>query len=252
MKLIQANTQFGVTFPVNEFEDADVLLLVQEPTKLTRITDCMNADRRQKKALVEARYDLASRIASGDEEAKIVGLGFLRKMETVKKDDVEVEIPAETEVEFFKRFIDALVTGEFAPDGFSLPSGDNKVKEKAALAFLQTLASERTYTLDLEQTVRKGGSGLIPKWAMETAKNIIAANLAEKSRNKHLAGYTNGSGYVIAPIVCDELQHAPSHATADEKEKVHQANIKAVAKWCHAAQKQENEQKAARGVQDFA
>jgi hypothetical protein len=241
MKLTQANTQFGVTFPVVEFEDKDVLELVTDTTKLTRITDCMNADRRQKKALVEARFDLASRIGAGDEEAKIVGLGFARLMETVKKDGEEVQVPAETEVEFFKRFKDALASGHFTPEGFSLPSGDATVKETAANNFLQTLASERTYTLDLEETVRKGGTGLVPKWALDAAQNIINNKSEAKWKEKFTNGYTSASGVSITPFAFDDFSVVPDHhATPEAKQVVHETNKKRLAKCLVEQRRQEN------------
>lgn len=242
MKNTQANTQFGVTFPVIEFEDADVLLLVQDATKLTRITDCMNADRRQKKALVEARYDLASRIGSGDEEAKITGLGFSRLMETVKKDGESVEVPAETEVEYFKRFKDALASGTFSPTNFTLPSGDASAKEKAANAFLQTLAQERTYTLDLEETVRKSGAGgLVPKWALEGATNIINNGSQASWAAKFTNGYTSASGVAITPFEFSDFQVVPdANATADEKEAVLKKNKYALGKALVEQRRQEN------------
>lgn len=242
MKNTTANTQFGVTFPVIEFEDADVLALVQDPTKLTRITDCMNADRRQKKALVEARFDLASRIGAGDTDAKIVGLGFARKMETVTKDGEAVEVPAETEVEYFKRFLDELAAGTATAEGFTLPSGDAATRDKAAKAFLQTLANERTYTLDLEETIRKGGgSNLVPKWAKEGATNIIANNSQEKWAERFTNGYTSAAGVSIAPFAFSDFSVvAPHHATPDEKQKVHEKNVLNLAKGLVEQRRQEN------------
>ena len=89
MKQNKANTQLGVTFNVVEFEDSDILSLISDPVKLTRITDCVNADRRQKIALVDARYDLSEKISTS--------YGFTRKTKNVVADGVTTTVPDETE-----------------------------------------------------------------------------------------------------------------------------------------------------------
>jgi hypothetical protein len=282
MKLTHAGTQLGVTFKVVEWEDTDILGMIQDPKLLQRVTDCVNADRRQKVALVAGRYDLSVLIGAGTEPdgspiegLEVKPLGFARTTKTASKNNETVYLWKETENEHINRFVDALVDGSVTPPGWTMPSGDNKVKETHAIKFLQTLADTcgddkftgttedaeglKTsvtdavcYILDITKEPRKGGTGLIPKWAMDTADLIINANLAEKSRAKHMAGYTNSTGITIDPIVCGELRTPEHHHTPEEKEQVHQSNRKTIAKWCYAARAQENEKRAATAVADFA
>lgn len=243
MKTNLADTQLGVQFRIVEFQDADILALVQDPAKLTRVTDCVNADRRQKVALVDARYDLSVLIHES---------GFERKYDVAIKDGEEVKTPAETENTHIKRFIDALVDGSYAPTGFTLPSGDDKTKEIAALAYLQKLAftcGDKTdeagnpcYTLDINKAVRKAGTGLLPKWALEAAAQIIKNGNQASWAEKFAKGYTSARGIVIDPIAAGNFQQvAASNATAEEIEAVHQSNVKNLAKACVEARRQETE-----------
>ena len=243
MKTNLANTQLGVDFRVLEFTDAEVLALAQDPAKLTRITDCVNADRRQKVALVDARYDLSVLIHES---------GFERKYDVAVKDGEEVKTPAETENTHIKRFIDALVAGTFTPAGFTLPSGDDKVKETAAIAYLQKLAftcgdkrdadGNPCYVLDINKAVRKPGTGLIPKWALEAAANIIKNGNQATWAEKFAKGYTSARGIVIDPINHGSFtQTAPEGSTAEAIEAVNQSNIKNLAKACVEARRQETD-----------
>ena len=244
MKLTQADTQLGVTFSVVEFEEADIVSLIQDPTKLSRITDCVNADRRQKVALVDARFDLSESLKS------LTPSGFARKTEQVKKDNELVDVPAETESQHIKRFIDGLVTGSFTTDGFHLPSGDDKVKEAAAYHFLQSLAAKcgdkehdgkAAYVLNLDKAARQAGSGLVPKWAMDGAAQIIANGSQEKWAAKFTTGYTSGSGVAITPFPFEDFSVVAAHnATADEKAAVHETNKKRLAKCLVEQRRQEN------------
>lgn len=244
MKLNNANTQLGVTFRVVEFDEKDILNLVQQPTYLTRITDAVNADRRQKIALVDARYDLSEKIGT---------LGFARKTKQIVKDGNTITVPDETEAAYIKRFIDALVTGAHTTDGFSLPSGDEKVKETAALAFLQSIANtlgdkthegQPAYELNLEKTVRAaGGGGLIPKWATEAATAIITNKNTAKWEANFTNGYTTNRGIAITPITFGSFtQKAEKVSTVEQKEAVHASNIRNLAKAIVEVRRQENEQ----------
>jgi len=188
MKLGKAKTRSGVKYNIAEYEDSDVLLLVQDPTKLTRLTDVLNMYLGNKTVSVEASDDLSE---------KIEHAGFARKMQTVTADGQSVEVPApehDTNGKFIDAAIAALVAGSWRPANFTLPSGDDKHKETAALAFLQTLAEtcgnselngSKCYMPSLEKTTRTGTGGLLPKWAMDTATQILNAGLATKSRAKH-------------------------------------------------------------------
>lgn len=282
MKLTHANTQLGITFKVVEFQDSDVLEMVKDAAKLARITDCANADRRQKVALVDARFDLAQLIGTGTEpdgtviEGVTGTLGFKREVKSITKNNETVYAWDETENDFINRFVDALVDESFTVEGYTNPTGDTKVKDTHARKFLQSLADrcgdqkftgvastpdgEGTtsvtdaicYVLDITKTERKSTGPGIPKWALETADIIISKGLAEQSRNKHLAGYTSASGITIDPIVCGELQVAHGHHTPEEKEAVHQTNRKTVARWCAEARRQENEKRTRDAAQEFA
>jgi hypothetical protein len=232
MKQQKANTQLGVTFNVVEFEDSDILSLISDPAKLARITDCVNADRRQKIALVDARYDLSE---------KINGLGFARKTKDVTVDGATTQVPDETEGSHIKRFTDALVDGSFSTPGWTVPSGDAKVKETAALAFLQSLADAcGVYTLNLDKAVRKGGTGLIPKWALEAAGNIIKNGTQASWVEKFSKGYTTNRGIVIDAFVFGDFQQVGT-GTPEQIEATHQSNLKNLAKAISEVRRQENE-----------
>lgn len=241
MKINLASTQLGVNFRVSEYEDADILALVADPTKLTRVTDAVNADRRQKVALVDARYDLSE---------KVDALGFKRLTETVTKDGESTTVPSETEGKHIKRFVDALVAGSFTTPGFTLPSGDEKVKENGALAFLQDLAytcgdktdddGKPVYVLTLDKTARKAGTGLIPKWAMEAATTIIKNGNQAPWLTKFTNGYTTNRGIVIDGFVPADFQQTGG-TTPEEKQNVYQSNVKNLAKAIVEVRRQENE-----------
>ncbi|MDE2097272.1 MAG: hypothetical protein KGL39_08525 [Patescibacteria group bacterium] len=270
MKLNKANTQLGVTFNVVEFEPADILAASQNPESLARIVECVNADRRQKVALVDARYDLSQRVGQNDLDGKPFdppGLGFQRKTKGTG-DDVAWD---QTENDHIKAFVDAVASGAFTVPDLTLPAGDMETREKAVWAYLQTLADKlgdsiindgqvkgtsvisetgasvpdgtTCYVLDLARAVRKSGQGpAIPKYALEAADTIIKNGSQEKWYNNFTHGYTAASGIIIdAFSVTDFRHHAPHHATADEKEAVHQANRKALARAIHTARTQENE-----------
>jgi len=242
MKLNLANTQLGVQFRVVEFDDADILNLVQDPKTLARVTDCVNADRRQKVALVDGRFDLSEKINAS---------GFSRLTKPVTKDGETTQVPTETEGAHIKRYVDAVATGAFTPADFTLSSGDDAAKQASAVVHLQALAftcGDKTfedkvvYILDINAAVRKGGTGLIPKWAMEAAANIIGNKNASAWAEKFATGYTSARGIAIDPITCGDFQQkAAKGATPEEKEAVNASNVKNLAKACVEARRQETE-----------
>jgi hypothetical protein len=252
MKLERANTRVGVTFPIANLEDSDVLLAIQEPAKLTRITDVLNMYLGNKTVSVEASSDLADKIESA---------GFKRETETTIKDGESVELPTErhsTLGKFIQSALDALVAGTWRPEGFTLPSGDDKQKEKGALAFLQTYADacgnssldgKGCYLPTLEKTTRTGSGGLIPKWAMDGARQIIANGSQAKWAEKFTNGYTSGSGVAIDPIAFEDFQVVPdANASATNKQAVLDTNVKRLAKCLVEQRSQENAKRA----QEFA
>lgn len=239
----------GVKVRVKEYEDADVLALVQA-NKVSELTTAINADRRQKVALVDFRSDLSAHIGKGSPEDNIIGLGFNRLTTTVKKDGVDVEQFDETEGEHIKRFIAALVGGHFTPSGFTLPSGDDKVKETAAYAFLQTLADKcgdskdddgnPCYVLDVTREPRTGGGGALPKWALEAAQSIINNKSEHTWKANFTNGFTNKRGVEIDPIPFEPFDvTTPHHASAEEKSAVVEGNKKRLARALVAYDKQE-------------
>jgi len=246
MKLTSADTQIGVTFRIVEFEDSDILSLVQDPTKLARVTDCVNADRRQKVALVEARYDLSQKLNND--------YGFKMLMETVKKDGEDVEVPAETEGKHIQRFVDALVDGTASPSGWTKPSGDAKVVENAAYAFLQTIANtcgDKThdgkpcYILDINKAIRKPGVGLLPKYAKDAATNIINNGSQAKWAEKFTNGYTSGSGIAIDPIAFEAFDVVPpADASPADKQAILDRNIRNLARCIVEVRRQEEAKRA--------
>jgi len=278
MKLNKANTQLGVTFNVVEFEPADILRLAQDSAQLTRIVECVNADRRQKVALVDGRADLSAAIGLNDLDGKAIdppGLGFQRLTKTKTQGTESWLEWDETDNEHIKRFVDAVVKGQFTLHGFTLPSGDDKVKDTAVWTFLQTIADKQgdaviiggkvngldvvytnddgaslaipdstaCYVLDLARAVRKGGTGpSIPKYALEAADKIIANGNEAKWHGHFTNGYTSASGVVIDPFPVGDFvtPHAPD-ATPEVKEAHHQAKRKALARGIHTARTQENE-----------
>lgn len=241
-----ANTQLGVTFRVVEFEDSDILTLVQDPTKLARVTDCVNADRRQKVALVDARADLSE---------KIDGLGFARKTKQVTKDGETITVPAETEGEHIDRYTASLADGSTTNPNFTRPSGDAKVQQTAAEKFLQTIADtcgdkiaddgNPAYVLDITKAVRKAGTGLIAKWAMTGAQNIITNGSQANWAAKFTSGYTSGSGVAIDPIAFENFQVVPdaSLSPADKAAVLHR-NVINLAKCLVEQRRQEDAKRA--------
>jgi hypothetical protein len=245
MKTQLASSQ-RVKVRIKEYEDADIVALVGSG-KVEEVTIAVNADRRQKEALVNFRKDLVE---------KIEALGYKRPVESVEKDGKTVETPTNTEGEDIKLFVDGLTTGNITVTGFERPSGDDKVQETAALAFLQTLAFQcgdekdesgnPCYVLDVTRPVSTpGAKGAIPKWAMEAAGNIIKNNSTAKWITNFTNGYTSASGIVIDPIPFESfVQHAHAHATPEEKEALHQSNIKRLAAAIQAVRKQEDAKRA--------
>ena len=235
MKQTKANTQLGVTFNVVEFEESDILTLSADPAKLVRITEAVNADRRQKVALVDARYDLSEKIDKS--------FSFSRKTKSVVADGVTTTVPDETEGAHIKRFTDAIADGSHTVSGFTPSSGDAKAKEVSALAFLQSIADGLgVYTLNLDKAVRKGGTGLIPKWALDAAATIIKNGNQATWATKFATGYTNNKGIVIDAFTAGDFQQVAHHGSTPEAiEVVHQSNVKNLAKAIAEVRRQENE-----------
>jgi hypothetical protein len=251
----------GVKVRVREYDEADVVRLVGEG-KVAELTIAINADRRQKVALVDFRADLSTLIGDGDEEAKITGLGFSRKVKNVTKDGETIEVPDETEGEHIGRFVTALETGKVTPSGFTLPSGDDKAKETAAYAFLQSLAfkcgdkedenGDKCYELDITRTPRTGSGGLIPKWAKDAATNIFekGGHASVKGWHEKLStGFTSPRGITIDPIPHEDFTVAAPHdATPEVKQQHHERNVKHLAKAIMAYDKQEKAKTASEFV----
>ena len=233
----------GVEVRVVEYEDDDIIELVNNG-KAALVTTCVNADRRQKVALVDFRADLSVKIGEGDPEHNITGLGFNRKTETIQKDGQSVEVYAETEGQQIGRFVDALADGSFAPSDFTLIGQDDKAKTACAIAYLQKLASQLgPYTLDVNRPERAPSTGLVPKWCMNAATQIVNGE-AKKTTVKDCvemftAGYTSPEGVAIDPVPFVPFDvKAHKNATPEEKEAVRTANIKNLAKAIHAADRQ--------------
>lgn len=264
MKLNKVDTQLGIKFNVVEFEDADTVVLVNDAGKVSRVTDCLNADRRQKIALVDARAWLSALIGDGytpegeDTWPEIKGLGFSRAVIGQKgTGDEKVDI-LETEKTHIDRFVAALASGQFTPDGFTITGSTDEAKEASATAFLQSLANKcgdkefeghRCFILNLDQAVRKAGGGLIPKGAMETAENIfkIEDKGKRKERLEHwdsqfTNGYKSAKGVQIDPIVHDSfLEKVAKDSTPEQKEQHHQLMVRRLAKCIHQARTQERQ-----------
>jgi hypothetical protein len=242
MKLNLASSQ-GVKARVMEYEDADIVALVQSG-RTAEITIATNADRRQKVALVEFRSDLSEKIAS---------LGFPLKVTTVTKDGQAVEVPDETEGEHIGRFIDSLVAGTFTHESITISSGDEKAKTASAYVALQALADtcgdQKTpdgfpcYVLDVARPVRAAGAGnLVPKWALEAATKILAGTNVAAWKSKFASGFTSPEGIAIDPIVA-----APFDAPGTDEATV-TANRKNLAK----ALQEYDKQKRAKTASEFA
>lgn len=208
MKLNLASSA-GVKARVMEYDEADVVALVQAG-KVAEVTLAINADRRQKVALVEFRSDLSDKIA---------GIGFARLVESVTKDGETVEVPKETEGDHISRFIDALVAGTFTHDSITISSGDAKAKEASAYVALQALADQcgdqktpdglPCYILDVNRPVRTGGGGnLLPKWAQEASAKILGGTNVDGWVAKFTNGFTSPEGIAIDPIAFSPFTQA--------------------------------------------
>lgn len=243
MKVQLASSQC-VKVRVREYEDADIAKLVQDG-KLGEITTAVNADRRQKVALVDFRADLSD---------KIIACGFARKTEPVTKDGKTEEVFAETEGDHIKRFTAALAGNTFQPNGFTLPTGDEKVKDDAAYAFLQKMAftcGDKTdeegnpcYELDINRPARTAsGRGILPKWAMDAATNIINNGSEQKWIGNFTNGYTSASGILIDPIVFESFTQNGG-TTPEEKASVLDRNRKNLAAAIVSVRRQEETKRA--------
>jgi hypothetical protein len=239
MKETLQNSQ-RVSARVTEYEDADIIDLVNKG-KVGLITPCVNADRRQKVALVDFRSDLLD---------KIVALGFVRETETEMKDGQAVEVPKNTEGQDVRKFTDALVAGTFCPNGFTLVGHDEDAKEACALAYLQSLASQLgPYVLDVNRPERQPGTGLLPKWAKDGAANIIANKNQQAWVEKLTNGFTSPEGIAIDPIPFQSfVDKADKSASPEEKQAMLERNVKHLA----AALVAYDKQKRAKTASEFA
>lgn len=200
MKLNLASSQ-RVKCRVMEYEDADIIAAVNGG-KVAEVTIAVNADRRQKEALVQFRKDLLG---------KIEALGWKIETESTVKDGETIETAKNTEGEEINKFVDALVAGTFTHSTITISSGDEKAKEVSALAALQSLANtcgdkttpdgQPCYVLDITRPVRTStGSNLLPKWALEAATKILAGPNVEAWKAKFASGFTSPEGIAIDPI----------------------------------------------------
>lgn len=240
MEVVLASSA-GVKVRVREYQDADIVALVQQG-KVTELTTAINADRRQKVALVDFRSDLSD---------KITALGFARKTTTATKDGEAQEVPDETEGEHINRFIDALVAGSFTHPSITISSGDEKAKQNSAYDALQKIAftcgDKKTddglpcYELDVNRPVRTGGGKVgLPKWALESADKIIANGSTANWASKFTAGFTSPRGIAIDPIAFDSfVQVAPEGSTADTIQATNERNRRNLAAALVAYDRQE-------------
>ena len=237
---------------VMEYEDADILAAVQAG-KVAELTTAVNADRRQKVALVDFRADLSDLIEKA---------GFPAKVKTVTKDGKSVEEPDETQGEHIARFRDALAAGTFTLEGFTLPTGaavTEKDKDTASNAFIQTLADQcgdqktedgtTYYVLSIDRPEPKARTGKVAQWAIDKATAAFAkgADNVAKWVAQFNAGFTSPEGIVIDPIPL-VLETAPTDATAEQTAAITKANITAFAAAIAAYAKQ----KAAKSSNEFA
>lgn len=117
---------------------------------------------------------------------KITGFTYLTKQTPSKKDPTKMlTTPAETEAEYVGRLKVALVEGftfTTAPDLDDVlkphihPPAKNP---DAVLAWLQSLADARTYTLDARVSERQSKEKGIPQYATKGAEAIYAGNEAK-------------------------------------------------------------------------
>jgi hypothetical protein len=228
----------GMKVRVREYEDADINQLVAAG-RLPELTAIINAYQRQKSALVDFRTDFSTRIGA---------LGFSRLTVTSPVGDT---VSSETHGDHIKRFREALLNGSnYQPTGFTPVLGDTKAKEAHADAYMQSIASlcgdsqdengNPCYTLDIVRAPRSGNSGLIPKFWMDSATKIIANGSAGKWAGMFANGFTSPRGIAI-----DKVEHedfcvaAEHHSTPEQKEAIHQTNIKRLARGLMAYDKQE-------------
>jgi hypothetical protein len=228
---------------VTEYEDADILAAIQAG-KVAELTIAVNADRRQKVALVEFRADLSELIEKED---------FPVKTKTVTKDGKSVEEPDETEGEHIARFRDALAGGNVIPTGFTLPTGatvTDKEKDTAANNYIQTLADKLgPYVLSIDRPEPKARAGKVAQWAIDKATAAFAkgSDNVAKWVTQFNTGFTSPEGIVIDPIPLT-LESTPTDATAEQTAAVTKANITAFAAAIAAYAKQ----KAAKSSNEFA
>ena len=238
---------------VMEYEDADILAAVQAG-KVAELTTAVNADRRQKVALVDFRADLSELIEKS--------ASFPVKMKTVTKDGKSVEEPDETEGEHIARFRDALAAGTVTPTGFTLPDGaavTEKDKDTAANAYIQTLANQcgdqkaadgtTYYVLSIDRPEPKARAGKVAQWAIDKATAAFAKGHQNVAKwvAQFNAGFTSPEGIVIDPIPLT-LEVTHPHHTAEEASAVTKTNITAFASAIAAYAKQ----KAAKSSNEFA
>ena len=240
-------------------QGVDVRVLEYTPQEITDLCNngkagdvarCVNADRRQKVALVQFRDDLSDVIEK---------LGYARKVTTIQKDGKAVEVPDETEGKHISRFVDALATGNFTPADFTLIGQDDKAKEACATAYLQKLAftcgdekdeqGNSCYKLDIARPDRQPGTGLLPKWAKDGAANILKGTNAASWVEKFTNGFTSPEGIAIDPVAFSSfVDVAPAGSTPEVIEQTLQRNIKHLA----AALVAYDKQKRAKSQSEFA
>jgi len=244
----------GVDVRVREYTAQEVADLCNNG-KAADVARCVNADRRQKVALVEFRSDLSEKINS---------LGFSRLTTTEQKDGQAVEVPAETEGKHIQRFADALSSGSFTPNDFTLIGQDDKAKEACAMAYLQKLAftcgdqkdesGNPCYVLDITRPERAPSTGLVPKWATAAATKIIngeSKTTVKSCIEMFTTGYTAPEGVTVDPIPFAPFDtKAPKGASPEEKQAVLAQNIKNLAKAIHAADR--NKQQKLQAQNEFA
>lgn len=243
---------------VIEFEDADILAAVQAG-KVAELTIAVNADRRQKVALVEFRQDLSEKIET---------VGFKRLTETITKDGKASEEYTETEGEHIARTRVALSTPDgattklkdgtetplptFRPVGFVLPPGDEKVREAAANAWIQGLAFEcgdkkdeaglPAYQLDISRPEPKAKTGKLEQAYIDGATKIIANGNASAWATKFAKGFTSPppNNIPIDPFTHEDfLVAVPEDADATAAEAIRAKNVHNLALALRTYRKQE-------------
>lgn len=265
MKLNNARTQIGlaeaITARVKEFELPDLLEMLKDPEKANRVLDAVNDDRRQKRALVDFRADLADKLATNspntDDNSAAEGSLKLLERNITKRDDKGNPTRWETDSDFIERVQQALMHGHITAPDLTV-TGSNELKEKAVDTWLQNIANslpgdakhddgKGCYVLDLNRAVRTGGKGPgVPKWALDTADQAFAKGHEHvtKLHGMFMNGYTAGSGVVIDPFPFTDFRVvAPHDATPEAKQAVHESNRKALARAIATARQQEDEKR---------